>query len=297
MTHLPTQTITEVADHLFAMVHGQGEGGVSNAAFLVAEGQVLLIDSTVCWSSADALAQRIQRHGPLQAVILTHKHIDHIGGSERFAALGIPVVAAAACLPSIREMQHRFSPDTAKRIMPQFKEAFETMRFPQLAELPDNLLPRYGGLARVFPAAHTPADLAIWFPTTRVLVCGDLGFFGVTPLAADGLISGWIAALDALMALEPLAVIPGHGPVGRMQDLLVLQGYFRTLGRLASEAVTQGWSLDEAYRHFDQRPVEAWLEPARHRINLERAMQEARGEISANQLLPWPASMDVPPAV
>lgn len=296
MRLLPTQTMSEVGDGIFAVEHGQGEVGVSNAAFVVVDGQTLLIDTTLCSATAEGVERQIRRHGRLRSVVLTHYHIDHIGGAERFASRGVPILAAPEGLPSIQRMQQTFSPQKASQIMPQFRDELGKITFPQLALLTQEVLPSYGGEAHIFQAAHTPADLAVWFPASRVLVSGDLGFFGVTPLCVDGLISGWIDALEELMALEPLVVIPGHGPIGSVHDLRNLRDYFLYLQAVASQVIGYRLSAEEVLMEtlgwIQAGPMASWLEPQRHTINFERAIQEALGEISPTQLLPRPSSAE-----
>jgi hypothetical protein len=48
--------------------------------------------------------------------------------------------------------------------------------------------------------------------------------------------------------------------------------------------------LQDALAEFDPGPVTAWIEAERHAINLERVMQEARGEISPTDLSTMPRS-------
>ena len=154
----------------------------------------------------------------------------------------------------------------------------EELHLPQEAEL----LP--------FTAAHTPADVAVWLPRTRTLIAGDLCFNRVVPLAVNGLISGWREAIETLIKLEPEAVVPGHGPIGTQATLHVLRDYFMRLQTLGLAAVEADVSLADALAELDTSSMVEWLEQERHEINLERAMQEARGEISRDFLAIMPAS-------
>jgi hypothetical protein len=55
-------------------------------------------------------------------------------------------------------------------------------------------------------------------------------------------------------------------------------------------AVTQKLSSQEALFLLDTRPFAEWIESERNLINLERAMQEASGEIHAAALATMPLS-------
>ena len=63
---------------------------------------------------------------------------------------------------------------------------------------------------------HTAADLVVHLPQERIVITGDLVVWPV-PLVGDpqSRVSEWSATLDAIRALKPAAIVPGHGPVLR----------------------------------------------------------------------------------
>ena len=79
---------------------------------------------------------------------------------------------------------------------------------------------------------HTDGDLVVWAPRQRVLATGDLV---VAPVPYGGSnILEWPATLDRLIALRPVAIVPGHG------DILRSTAYLRTMrtaiARIAAKA-------------------------------------------------------------
>lgn len=60
--------------------------------------------------------------------------------------------------------------------------------------------------------AHTPGDAFVWLPDERVVFTGDIVFterlLGVLEFSSS---AGWVAAFEAMAALDPLHVVPGHG--------------------------------------------------------------------------------------
>lgn len=287
MSDWPAQKICEVADGIFTLVHGRGEAGVANATFAIERGQTLVVDTMTFPEMASGLVDEIaRRNGRVEIVLNTHHHIDHMGGNKLFTDARI--VAHPA---SIRVLQKLGFPlPVYQRLMPQFKEHFTDLELILPAPLPERLVLPRGGELLAFTPAHTPADLAVWFPRSRVLIAGDICFKGVVPLAVNGLISGWLEALEAMIALEPEVVVPGHGAPGTLSDLLILRDYFASLQYLGRAAVQEKRSLLEALALFDPGPLTEWIEPERHAINLERVMQEARGEISRADLSAMPLS-------
>jgi cyclase len=155
----------------------------------------------------------------------------------------------------------------------------------------DRLRLPQGGELQIFTPAHTCADLAVWFPESRVLLAGDISFIGVTPLAVYGLLSGWIEALDTLLGLNPKIVVPGHGPIGGCQELRMQRDYLAAVYRMGQRAVEENLSFEDALAALDIGQAAEWIESDRTALNLERAIQEVRGEINRQDVSILPPSV------
>ena len=60
--------------------------------------------------------------------------------------------------------------------------------------------------------AHTPGDAFIWMPSTNVVFAGDIVYIERILGIGDQSHSGtWIEVFEAMAALEPEMVVPGHG--------------------------------------------------------------------------------------
>ncbi len=60
--------------------------------------------------------------------------------------------------------------------------------------------------------AHTPGDSFIWMPSTGVVFGGDIVYVERIAGIGDQSHSGsWISVFEAMAALEPKVVVPGHG--------------------------------------------------------------------------------------
>lgn len=283
----PRQQVCEVADGIVSIVHGHGEVGVANASFIVEGSRAMVVDTMTFPEMATGLVQEIaRRDAHVDAVLNTHHHIDHIGGNTLFADAHI--VAHPASVQALQQLG--FPAARYDHLMPQFRGRFDTLTLAAPQPRLDQLVPPRGGVLQAFTAAHTTTDVTVWFPEARTLIAGDLCFIGVTPLAVNGLISGWLAALDTLIALQPAVVVPGHGSIGTVKDLLVLRDYFLAVQQVGQTAVAQHLSSQDALSLLDTGPVAEWIESERNLINLERAMQEAAGEIHPTALSVMPPS-------
>lgn len=279
----PRQQIQEVAEGILAVCHGRGEAGVSNAACVFEQGHALVIDTMTFPEMTKGMVGEIaHRNARVDAVLNTHHHIDHIGGNQAFA--GIPIVAHQETIRQL-ELMARLPDTFYDRVLPQFCGRFTDLQI----QLPDTSLGQLavplGGELLVFQAAHTPADVAVWFPKTRILLAGDLSFIGVTPMTAHGLLSGWIYALDTLIGLNPAVVIPGHGHIGGVQDLIDLRAYLASIFAMGKIAVNEHLTREDALKALDLGPVADWIEAERTGLNLDRAIAEVRGEIDRDNLV------------
>jgi cyclase len=112
---------------------------------------------------------------------------------------------------------------------PGFREALATLTF-------DRDLTLYLGQVQVivmnFGPANTRGDAVVFVPHAGVVATGDLLVHPV-PFAFGSAPDSWRAALDTIDSRQPVAILPGHGPV--MRD----RGYLRTVRSMLAAAVDQ----------------------------------------------------------
>ncbi|MEI4493810.1 MBL fold metallo-hydrolase [Mameliella alba] len=61
--------------------------------------------------------------------------------------------------------------------------------------------------------AHTPGDSLVWLPETRTVFTGDVVYVGrVLGVMSFSDSAHWLDAFSEIEALEPVHLIPGHGP-------------------------------------------------------------------------------------
>ena len=86
-----------------------------------------------------------------------------------------------------------------------------------------------------------------------MLYAGDVVFRGRVPFVGDADSRAWIAALDKLIAVNPKALVPGHGAPSRTPraDLVFTRDYLRYLRTEMGAAARNLVPFDEAYEKTD----------------------------------------------
>jgi glyoxylase-like metal-dependent hydrolase (beta-lactamase superfamily II) len=192
-----------------------------NQVVLRAPGENVLVDSGYCTHRERTLelVREALDGEPLERLVNTHCHSDHMGGNAA-------VASAYGCRVTIPEGEVRhvvpWTPQSAW--MAQFDQRADPFHFDDTIAAGDRF--EAGGFEWQAHAApgHDMDALMFFEPGNRILVSGDalwengMGF--VWP--EEGANPCMDAALDTLAAIERLApaiVIPGHGkPFGRVGD-------------------------------------------------------------------------------
>jgi cyclase len=256
--------LDRIADGVFVWLQPGGESGVSNAGVIADDDGLTIVDTLMVRSQWEPFAAAVAELGqPIRRLLLTHAHVDHVGGTTAFPN------AAVFGSPQTSDLLDGEMPvDAYKAFMPAFGGEFDdlaeigTRPVTHLVTDAAQLTPRI----EVLPATgHTAGDLMALIADVDVLFAGDLCFFGVTPLAFQGDPKMWADVLDAVAELADV-IVPGHGPVGGERQVRELQRYLR---HCVSGEIPPG-------------PWDAWPErDPRDTINIERArlLTQGRDEI------------------
>jgi glyoxylase-like metal-dependent hydrolase (beta-lactamase superfamily II) len=131
-----------------------------------------------------AIVEAAARRGPIQAVLVTHRHVDHLPAAVPLCRLsGAPLVGHAD-LPGVQ------------RAVADGEVAF-------------------GSLRALATPGHTRESLCFWDSATGELFTGDLVAGAGTVVLDDqpGALADYLGSLERLLALGPRTLYPGHGPV------------------------------------------------------------------------------------
>jgi alkyl sulfatase BDS1-like metallo-beta-lactamase superfamily hydrolase len=255
-------------------------------AFLC-DDRILLVDTTITQVAPRALDDLRSNHSqaPIETIVYTHGHIDHTTGAETFLA-----DAQARGHPRPRILAHRDLPARFDRyrLLAPHNDFINRVQF----NLPETVHP-FSNANWVYPddvysealvttvggerfelyhaRGETDDETWVWCPARRVLCTGDTFVWSSpnagNPYKVQRYALDWAQALQAMAALRPLHLLPGHGPAlsgeDRIQDaLLTTAAFLRSIHDQVVAKMNEGKWLEDILREIDYPPTDKpWLRP------------------------------------
>jgi hydroxyacylglutathione hydrolase len=159
---------------------------------------------------ADVVAIIEEHKLEVKQIVITHAHIDHVGGAMKLrAATGAPIL-----------LNHN---DYTLLKMLDLQADWVGMQSPGKVEIDHSLNERdtvkAGGLTAnvMHTPGHTEGSICLYFPAEKKLIAGDTlfaGSIGRTDLPGGSFEKIMRSLHDKLLMLpDETAVVPGHGPL------------------------------------------------------------------------------------
>lgn len=213
--------LQKVTDNVYALVGELGNrspenlGGNATFGVVVTPQGVVLIDPGASWKGAAKIYAMISTvtEKPVKIVINTGGQDHRWLGNGYFSAKGARIIA-----------NQRAVEDQKARVQTQLMMLNNLVG----AEGMEGTTPVYAGESfdkdlrfefggTVFELhhagqAHTPGDSFVWLPQKRVVFSGDIIYMErMLGVSSDSNSLKWLGAYEALAALHPETVVPGHG--------------------------------------------------------------------------------------
>lgn len=221
---------TPVAGNIYLLEGAGGNIGVSAGpdGILIVDDEFLPLAEKI-----DAALAKLSDK-PIQYVINTHVHGDHVGGNAYFGKKA-KIIA---------------SENVRKRLAAQTNTVPEAL--PVITYTHDTSLYFNGEEVRIiaFGPGHTDGDSAVYFTGSKVLHLGDEfvnGRFPYVDVANGGNVQGYLNNLDSILAWLPAdtKIIPGHGKVGTVDDLKQARDFVAESIQVVAQDIADGKSLEE----------------------------------------------------
>lgn len=246
-----------------------------NPSYVTTSGGVVVIDTPQLPTKALAMRAEAESHGPIQYVINTEHHVDHIFGNYYFKGAGQVIhhkgVYDNFMVPTplldpfdyAREAIPMNDPEGAG-IFPERDVYFVDPNKAQIVFTGDVTL-RVGHhtFELIHTPGHTPGQVAVHVPEERVVFTGDTVFSEVQTWVMASDVDEWIEALNTISRLDVDHVVPGHGPVTTIPYLQTQKAVLLEWKSAVATAVAKGWSRDETIERVnfaDRYPVDVGQE-------------------------------------
>ncbi|HXH26198.1 MAG TPA: MBL fold metallo-hydrolase [Vicinamibacterales bacterium] len=180
--------------------------GAGNWTWLIRGRVTTLIDAGTGEPQHLEAIERALDGAALSQVLVTHAHGDHASGA----------MAIAARFPGARFFKWLWPGRDGRWPVP-----WEPLQDEATIAAGDE------ALTVIHTPGHAPDHLCFWHESSRTLFCGDLAQRGTTiyiPSKLQGDLSAYLASLERVLALNPVQLLPAHGPVIDDPER-VLRGY------------------------------------------------------------------------
>lgn len=234
----PQREITPIKGELYRF---RNAGHFS--VFLVAPAGIIATDpidaDAARWLKAE-LAQRFNK--PVKYLVYSHDHSDHISGGEVFADTAVVIAHENAKAVILGERRPTAVPDLT---------------------FSDRLTVELGGKKvelLYLGKNHSDNSIVMRFPDERALFAVD--FIPVKSLPfrdfPDAYVDEWIESLKKAETLDFDILAPGHGELGRKENVRALRAYLEELREQVHGYLRDGKSVDEIKQLVKMDKYSGW---------------------------------------
>lgn len=295
--------LQQLAEGVYAAIHVDGGVAIGNAGIVDLGGRTLVFDCMFTPQAGEDLriAAEALTGRPVDVVIDSHWHNDHIWGNQAFGA-DTDIIASAETRRMIIATRGHGAYDTfmahaevdLQSTRAQLQAATEAGQRRQLAlwvdywqgvvEAKPILRVRAPNLAFdkrltfhgadrsaeliAYSGGHTESDAVLFLPQEGIAFMGDLLFIEHQPYLGGGDPGSLLSILDEVSGLAPKLLVPGHGPIGTAGSLKAMSQYVNALDELACAMVEAGEAEETIDTMAIPQPYDQWLFAAFFPVNM-----------------------------
>lgn len=214
-----------------------------NAVFMVTKAGIVLID-TIDAEASKWLKAEVKRvfNVPVKYVAYSHDHPDHASGGEVFADTAMFVAHQRAKEVIVAEKRRTAIPNIT------FSDSMTIELGGKVVKL------HYVG------RNHSDNTLVAEFPAERVIFTVDWIPVQGLPFRDmnDTYFEEWIEGLKRVEQMDFDILAPGHGRLGKKDDVRAFRGYMEDLHKATLEAVRAGKSIEQAQAEITLEKYKDW---------------------------------------
>lgn len=268
--------VQQLADGVYAVLAIGGSGAWSNAGIIALGEQTLVFDTLFTPQAAHELRRYAEQltGRPVRWVVNSHRHADHVLGNQVFA--DAQIVATSTTRDGIAQQGAAFieqaKADTT--FLANLAAQIDAEPDARMREQMTHMLADYRVLEQALPTleltlpnvafaqrmvlhgtqrraellcyggGHSTSDAFMYLPDERIMFAGDIVQVRTHPSMRDGNPEQWERILEQVAALQIEQIVPGHGPLGRRDDLDLMRRYIHDLQQHAAAAVERGLAAE-----------------------------------------------------
>ena len=273
-------TYHELAEGVWAAIVIPTGLAASNSGIVDIGDRTLIFDTTFSPASAAELrnvAENLTGRS-VSHVLNSHWHRDHVFGNAIFSpethihatARTSEIIAEKTEADIVEFKQHwpnqlkewaesaKVAKDEAERL--DFEDGMRFAQsiidtFPQLElRLPDHTFTdraEFKGTKRTaefmtYGGGHTDSDAFLHLPAEKIIFTGDLLATKFQPGMSSGHPHEWLNILAKIKTLTPIQLIPGHGELGTLADVELIEQYINALLQMAEQNLREGGTSESA---------------------------------------------------
>lgn len=298
--------VQKLAEGVYAIINRDGGWAISNAGIIDLGDRTLVFDTLMTPAAASDLCTAAEEltGRPPTLIVNSHYHNDHIWGNQAFGTADIIATSQTRELIATAgreevELYRERGPTRLNALQKQVEAEADPARRGQMrlwlgyyegivdtmpileVRLPNltftEKMTLHGSQRDVelitYGAGHTASDALLYLPEEQILFMSDLLFVGCHPFIGDGDPDATVRVLNKVKGMAVKVLVPGHGQVGTLDDLVLLQQYIGDLDKMAGKMVEAGDPMETVDEQKMPAAYREWQHGQFFTVNLQFLLQ------------------------